>query len=116
MVEKAIILKGRSFHEKIAFGSFANNAYITFSGNIWSNNMMDYSRPFKEAVVVNNLDKDVAIYTAEDSKNPITTIKASGGSFVFSKEDLLGTYYPLLVRNESGAAATSGNVVLTMVR
>jgi len=107
---------GKRFSDKIAFGSFTNNTFVTLGASVWTNRDISYERPFKECIVVNNLDQDVNVYLVDDVNEPITTIEANGGAFTFSQNDLMGTYYPVLVRNESGSDATSGNVVITMVR
>ncbi len=105
------------FHEKIAFGSFTNNVFVPFTGDIY-NPLTDFedSIPFKELVITNNLDKDIDVYDPRDLNEPITTIKATGGAFVVSKDDLTEFPTPPVLRNETGADATSGNVVYLIRR
>ena len=107
---------GEKFSEKIAFGSFTTGTYVTYGAAVWSNRRIDMQRPFKEAAIINNLDQDIEVFDPADINQPLVTIKASGGSFTFERDNLLHVYYPFLVRNNSGSNATSGNVVMTMIR
>ena len=104
------------FSEKIGYSQFTLAALVTFSVSSFSRRHINYDVPFKEAALVNNLDVDVEVFDPADINSPLCSVKAAGGSFTFSKQDLLEIFIPFILRNAGAADATSGNVILTMIR